>query len=354
LTGPILHTTAGHAALLGGTYAPTHIAFGTSTWSPTESATALVSEAARVPLSGTVEQVGTDAILHLTSIDSSASVYIVREIGIFQGATMIGVYSQATDIAAKASGSDFLFSLDIVIANGTASSITLPTTSYQLPAASETESGLVERATQAEVNAGVDAVRYVSPATLAGRTATDARTGVVELATVAETQAGTDSARAVTPAGLAGRTATDTRTGIVELATPAEVQTGTDTTRAVTPAGMASLTATDARRGLVELATAAEVQGGTDTARAVTPAGLASLTATTSRRGLVELATLAESATGSSTVLAVTPAALGATKARFHQRASASYAAGAIWTETTFADMNPSQPYLVTVSFSAA
>lgn len=104
--------------------------------------------------------------------------------------------------------------------------------------------------------------------------ATETTTGVVELATTAEVQAGTDSVRAVTPAGLAAKTATETRAGIVELATVAEVQTGTDTTRAVTTAGLVGRTATETRAGIIELATAAEALEGTDTTRAVTPAGL--------------------------------------------------------------------------------
>lgn len=65
--------------------------------------------------------------------------------------------------------------------------------------------------------------------------------GIVELATNAETQAGTDAVRAVTPAGLQSKIATDIARGIVELATNAETQAGTDAVRAVTPAGLASL-----------------------------------------------------------------------------------------------------------------
>lgn len=70
--------------------------------------------------------------------------------------------------------------------------------------------------------------------------ATETTTGVVELATTAEVQAGTDSVRAVTPAGLVGRTATETRAGLVELATAAEAQGLTDAVRALSPAGLAS------------------------------------------------------------------------------------------------------------------
>ena len=75
-------------------------------------------------------------------------------------------------------------------------------------AATETAQGSIELATQAEVNAGTDGKRAVTPATLSGRTATETRTGVIELATQAEVNAGTDTERAVTPATLEVRLAT--------------------------------------------------------------------------------------------------------------------------------------------------
>lgn len=65
--------------------------------------------------------------------------------------------------------------------------------------------------------------------------------GIIQLASDAEVQAGTDSNKAVTPSGLNSRTATDTRTGLIEIATQAEVTAGTDTTRAVTPATLAGV-----------------------------------------------------------------------------------------------------------------
>jgi len=118
--------------------------------------------------------------------------------------------------------------------------------------------------------------------------ATDAIEGIVELATQAEVDTGTDSTRVVTPStlanysGLGGSSATDTTEGIVELATQAEVDAGTDTTRVVTPSTLASYSglggssATDTTEGIVELATQAEVDAGTDTTRVVTPSTLAS------------------------------------------------------------------------------
>lgn len=66
----------------------------------------------------------------------------------------------------------------------------------------ETARGMPLVATNAEVAAGTNAGKMVTPASLASRTATAARTGLVELATNAETQTGTDAARAVTPASL--------------------------------------------------------------------------------------------------------------------------------------------------------
>lgn len=188
--------------------------------------------------------------------------------------------------------------------------------------ATDTQSGPVELATNAEVQAGTDTSRAVTPAGLSARTATDTRTGLIELATNAEVQAGTDTGRAVTPGGLSARTATTTRTGIVELATPTETTQGSDAERAVTPAGLkAALAALDVgikelpnattdQRGIVELATGAETAAGTDTERAITPAGLLSRTASELRIGLVELATGAEVQAGQDASRAVTPAGL--------------------------------------------
>ncbi|MGX4726167.1 gp53-like domain-containing protein [Pseudomonas corrugata] len=137
------------------------------------------------------------------------------------------------------------------------------------PDASTTVKGLVELATDAETQAGVDALRAVTPAALTARTASETRAGIIELATAAETQSGIDAVRAVTPATLASRTATDTRAGIVELATDAETQAGVDTARAITPASLASRTATESRLGIVQLATSAEAVAGADSSKAI-------------------------------------------------------------------------------------
>lgn len=73
--------------------------------------------------------------------------------------------------------------------------------------ASETVYGTLLLATEAEVTLATPTVtdKAVTPATLAARTATTTRAGLVEKATQAEVDAGTDTDRYVTPETLAGK-----------------------------------------------------------------------------------------------------------------------------------------------------
>lgn len=82
-----------------------------------------------------------------------------------------------------------------------------------ITAASTSASGAVQLATNAEVQAGTDATKAVTSASLVSRTATTARTGLAQLATVAEAQTGTDATKIVTPAGLAGALSTFSKSG---------------------------------------------------------------------------------------------------------------------------------------------
>lgn len=63
--------------------------------------------------------------------------------------------------------------------------------------------------------------------------------GLVELATNAETQSGTDALRAVTPAALASRTATESRSGMAAIGTQLVVNGGVDDTTIVSPKKLA-------------------------------------------------------------------------------------------------------------------
>jgi len=141
--------------------------------------------------------------------------------------------------------------------------------------------GTVQLADSAAILAGT-AGRVVDAAQLKANVpaaATDTAAGSVELATAAEVTAGTDTTRAVTPAGL--KVELDKK---APLASPALTGTptaptaaaGTNTTQIATTAFVNAATpdASEAAKGLVELATAAETTTGTDTTRAVHPAGL--------------------------------------------------------------------------------
>lgn len=90
--------------------------------------------------------------------------------------------------------------------------------------ASTTVLGVVSLATSAEAQAMTSTTKALTPSNLAN-----------VKASAAEVQAGAIDNKFVTPAGLHSRTATETRTGIAEIATQAETNTGTDDARIVTP-----------------------------------------------------------------------------------------------------------------------
>jgi len=292
------------------------IGFGSGQYTASTSQTALVSEIKRLnTISGVV--VGDDTI-HVTGRDESADSYDVFEIGLFlESGTLFAVYSQNTPILNKSAQSIALIAIDIAIQSLNPASVTFGDANFTNPPATTENEGVVKLATNAEVQAGTDTQKAVTPGSISSRTATTTRTGLVELATNAEAADGTDSIRAVTPAGVkaaidnsAPPDATTTQKGIIELATNAETQSGNDSSRAVTPAGLASLTATESRRGIVELANESETQAGNDSSKAVTPAGLNSRLATRTTAGLVELATNPETQSGIDAARAVTPAGL--------------------------------------------
>lgn len=174
----------------------------------------------------------------------------------------------------------------------------------------------------------VGVINSIGPTnTLIARSATATQRGTAELATIAEVDAGTDTDRTITPAGLAGSALQVKVNGIevgannyshpnhtgdvtsvgdgaqtivaaaVTLAMMANLAAGTIIGRTAAGAGVPTAltaqgvidiinalsptnnliarSATAAQRGTAELATIAEVDAGTDTDRTITPAGLA-------------------------------------------------------------------------------
>lgn len=85
---------------------------------------------------------------------------------------------------------------------------------------------------------GVGANLENSGGNLRVKAASTTQDGAVELATDAEAIAQSDATRALTPANLAALGGSETVKGLIELATNAEALTGTDTARATTPANV--------------------------------------------------------------------------------------------------------------------
>ena len=125
-----------------------------------------------------------------------------------------------------------------------------------LSAASDTASGIVELATNAETATGTDTTRAVTPANVASVLASYLTTSaaaagyqpldsdLTAIAALTTTSYGRAFLALANQAALMAllSAASDTASGIVELATTAETTTGTDTARAVTPAGLLNAT----------------------------------------------------------------------------------------------------------------
>lgn len=151
--------------------------------------------------------------------------------------------------------------------------------------ATEAIAGFAQIASQAEVSAGVNNSKFLTPLKLitwfAAQLATEAQAGISERATQAEVNAGADDLRHITPLKLvtwfASQLATEVQAGISERATQAEVNAGADDIRYVSPLKLAThlavvvQQATEAIKGIAEIATQAEADAGVDDSRMITP-----------------------------------------------------------------------------------
>lgn len=204
---PLVITSAGLAEIVNaqqtgtGPVELTAVGLGTGKYTATEGQTALRAEFKRL---NTIAGGATaENVIHVSVKDETVTAYTVYEIGIYTASgTLFAVYSQNTPIVEKAAASFMMVAFDVVLTNLDPDSVTIGDSTFVLNAATTTKQGIIELATNAEVQAGTDTERAVTPSGLSSRTATTGRTGLVELATNAEAIAGTDSSRVITPAAM--------------------------------------------------------------------------------------------------------------------------------------------------------
>ncbi|MCB5423954.1 hypothetical protein H0274_01675 [Altererythrobacter sp. CC-YST694] len=164
-------TNMGFAALVNAQHtgtAPVAIAaFGLSeaALAPAPALTSLPGEVKRLAtLSG--DQVD-DGTIHLIVRDDSADSYTMRSVGLYLAdGTLFAIYGQEEPIIAKAAASMMLLAIDARFANIDAALLSFGDTNFLNPPATTERLGVVELATPAEAQAGMDAERAVPPAAL--------------------------------------------------------------------------------------------------------------------------------------------------------------------------------------------
>nr|WP_317893789.1 hypothetical protein [uncultured Sphingomonas sp.] len=200
---------------------------------PAPTLTALPGEFRRVStISG--EAIG-DNVVHMVVRDADPLAYTVRGFGLFLAdGTLFATYAQDDALFEKSALSDMHLAIDIAFPTGNVEQLTFGDTNFLNPPATTGTRGVIQLATQEEVDTGEDGERAVTPRTLAQRLA-----GFAGLL-----------GRRITGAGLAsgGGDLTADRTINVEAASAAEADAGALASKALTPASIVNILASIAAR----------------------------------------------------------------------------------------------------------
>jgi len=175
MAGNLIYITdAGRAALVapGNTginaHQVTQIGLATAAFVFKPDMTALPSELKRITTFGG-DTVAKDTI-HIVIQDDSADQYKLYGFGLYlDNGVLFGVYVQNDPILEKAATSMLLLAADTVFASIDVTKLVFGPTSFLNPPATTERKGVVELATQAEVDDGADDTRAVTPKTAASR-----------------------------------------------------------------------------------------------------------------------------------------------------------------------------------------
>lgn len=168
----LLITAAGKQALVNATQTGTAqltlstIAVGSGQYTPDAEQTALQHEIKRLPIiqASAVE----DHVIHVAYQDDSTDSYNAYEVGVFTSdGVLFAVYSSSELLIAKSANTSCLLTVDMIIDDLNVQDISFGDVSFAMGQATTENAGTVEIATQAEVDAGTDGYRVITPATLA-------------------------------------------------------------------------------------------------------------------------------------------------------------------------------------------
>lgn len=166
----VIVTNAGRAALVNaantGT-APVTIAevgLSATAVAPSAAAAALPGEFKRLAtLSGDVVA---DDTIHLIVRDEGNGVFTVRSLALYLAdGTLFAIYGQADVLIEKSAQAMMLLAIDVQFADIDAATLTFGDANFLNPPATTTTQGIVELATTAEAQAGIDALRALTPTT---------------------------------------------------------------------------------------------------------------------------------------------------------------------------------------------
>jgi hypothetical protein len=176
MAGTLIYITdAGRAALVApandGTNAHKIVEIGLATASfnaANPSLVALPNERKRITTFAG-ENVAFDTI-HVTLKDDTDDQFTLYGFGLYlENGVLAAVYSQATPIMEKAPAAMLLLSADLQFTTIDAATLTFGDASFTNPPATTERQGVIELATQAEVDAGADDLRAITPKTAASR-----------------------------------------------------------------------------------------------------------------------------------------------------------------------------------------